>query len=101
LSKTSLDLVHQASSQLIGKPIALKDDRIVIIQWFNVIHVMPKAGDKILKCAHGVAQCFQSLSYLSGGKASQQGGLFSFEISNTDAKLCTASIGHPIHVESW
>ena len=54
--KAIMNAVHQAFAHLVGKAVAFEDDSVVIIQWFDKVHIMTKRGDKGLECVDGLAK---------------------------------------------
>ena len=53
LLEPGVDRLHTASAHLIGESVALEDDRVVIIERLDEIHIVPKAGDELFEGCRG------------------------------------------------
>src|SRR5690349_3114545 len=54
--EAGVDFLHAAFAHLIGKPVALEDDRVVIIERLDEIHVMPQPCNESFECRCGWLQ---------------------------------------------
>ena len=51
--KARMNTFHQAFAHLVGKPVTLEDNGVVIVERLDEVHVVPQSGDKALERLNG------------------------------------------------
>jgi hypothetical protein len=91
---------HPAAPHLVGEPVAFEDDRVVVVQWLDEVHVVPQACDEVLERQDRLREHPQPASHLTRSQPGLQGRFLGLEIAHQRAEPGFAAIRHPVHIEA-
>ncbi|MBS1249459.1 MAG: hypothetical protein MAG431_01039 [Chloroflexi bacterium] len=98
--KSLFDAFHKPPSTLVREPVALEDDRDVVIERFSKINIVSQITYEIFELMHGFCEQAGARVDLPGSKASAKGGFFSFQVAVLGSKLGFSPIGKAVNIEA-